>query len=156
MAFKRRANALSLLAVLLWMLVIFSLSAQPAGYSNANSKGMITRVVNTVTRFTKADITETEKMILTERINSVARECMHGVVFLVLGVLTQNAVAKLVVPKMKAAAITLAVCLAYGLTDEFHQLFVPGRAFQISDLAMDAVGSVIGICLILLQKGVKE
>jgi VanZ family protein len=29
--------------------------------------------------------------------------------------------------------------------DEVHQLFVPGRAFQVSDLAMDTAGSIIGI-----------
>ena len=35
-------------------------------------------------------------------------------------------------------------CLGYGLTDEVHQYFVPGRSFEVGDLAADAVGGCIG------------
>lgn len=50
---------------------------------------------------------------------------------------------------MKAFTIILAICIIYGITDETHQLFVPGRAFQLSDLVMDAIGSMIGIAAVL-------
>ncbi|HBC93647.1 MAG TPA: phosphotransbutyrylase, partial [Pelotomaculum sp.] len=50
-------QTLSWLAVLLWMLAIYLLSAQPAGLSNANSKGIVTRVVDTTVKLTKAKIT---------------------------------------------------------------------------------------------------
>lgn len=33
-------------------------------------------------------------------------------------------------------------CL-YGLTDEFHQLYVPQRSFDPADLAADAAGAVV-------------
>ena len=36
----------------------------------------------------------------------------------------------------------------YGLTDEIHQLFVPGRAFELKDILIDFLGS----CLILIKK----
>ncbi len=141
-------QTLSWLAVLLCMLAIYLLSAQPAGISNANSKGIVTCVVDTTVKLTKAKITEPEKLELIERINSVAREYMHGVVFLVLGLLTQNAAAQSGARGSKAIAISLAICVAYGVTDEIHQLYVPGRAFQVSDIAMDAVGSMMGIGLV--------
>lgn len=153
MTVKHLVKTVSWLTVLLWMLVIFHLSAQPASFSNASSKGIVTSVVDTTVKLTKADIPEPEKKKLVERINSAAREYMHGVVFLVLGFLTQNALTKRGVARMKAAAIALAICVIYGLTDEIHQLFVPGRAFQISDLVMDAIGSIIGISLAYLKKG---
>lgn len=140
--------ALSWLAVLLCMLSIYILSAQPASLSNGNSKGIVTRVVETTVKLTKAGITEPEKWKLIDSINSVAREYMHGVVFLVLGLLAQNAVNKSGARGMKAVAISLAICVIYGITDEIHQLFVPGRAFQVSDLAMDAIGSIIGIAAV--------
>ena len=38
-------------------------------------------------------------------------------------------------------------CMLYALSDEFHQLFVPGRAFQLSDLGLDAVGISAGLLL---------
>jgi len=39
-------------------------------------------------------------------------------------------------------AVTIAVI--YALTDEWHQSFVRGRVFQISDVAIDAIGAVCG------------
>lgn len=44
----------------------------------------------------------------------------------------------------------LAVVVAglYGVTDEFHQMFVPGREPDLLDLLADLVGAVIGVWLI--------
>jgi len=33
--------------------------------------------------------------------------------------------------------------IAYGLTDEFHQLFVPGREMHLGDWLLDAIGALI-------------
>jgi len=38
----------------------------------------------------------------------------------------------------------LLTCL-YALSDEFHQLFVPGRAFELLDLFLDCLGGFTGI-----------
>ena len=40
--------------------------------------------------------------------------------------------------------------LLYAFTDEFHQLFTPGRAFQVVDLLLDALGAVLGLGAYLL------
>ncbi len=40
-----------------------------------------------------------------------------------------------------------AVCLAFALSDEWHQSFVPGRRFSMGDLGSDALGTAIGISL---------
>lgn len=49
-------------------------------------------------------------------------------------------------PRFLVYAATMAV--AYGVTDEVHQIYVPGRTFQWLDLIVDTVGSgfaVLGI-----------
>ncbi|MEG3070181.1 MAG: VanZ family protein [Peptococcaceae bacterium] len=153
MTAKCSVKILTWLLVLLWMLVIFHLSAQPASHSNAQSKDLVARLVETAVKITGVDLELPEKKQLVSRINSTAREYMHGVVFLVLGLLVHRALTNRGLTKAKAAAIALAICLAYGLSDEVHQLFVPGRAFQLSDLAMDGLGSLIGIGLACLKKG---
>jgi VanZ family protein len=102
-------------------------------------------VVETAAKLTGAQMPEPEKLQLIIRINNVGREYMHGVVFLALGLLVQNALTQSGARGMRAPALALAICAAYGLTDEVHQLFVPGRAFQVSDLAMDTAGSITGI-----------
>lgn len=41
----------------------------------------------------------------------------------------------------------VALSFAYGLTDEFHQAFVPGRTPELPDLAADAAGAAAGAAL---------
>ena len=36
----------------------------------------------------------------------------------------------------------------YGVTDEYHQRFVPGRSFDVLDMLADAIGSVVGACAV--------
>jgi VanZ family protein len=45
---------------------------------------------------------------------------------------------------MAAAAIGVAAAVLYGVSDEWHQSFVPGRDPSWDDLATDAVGAVAG------------
>ncbi|PZA07390.1 VanZ family protein [Meiothermus sp. PNK-Is4] len=40
-----------------------------------------------------------------------------------------------------------AIAVAYGLSDEFHQSFVPGRQADVLDLLADSVGAFLGIHL---------
>ena len=41
----------------------------------------------------------------------------------------------------------------YACTDEFHQLFVPGRAGLLSDVLIDSLSAVLGLVVfLLLQK----
>lgn len=43
------------------------------------------------------------------------------------------------------AAVALAV--AYGFSDEWHQSFVPGRTADLADVLADATGAVVASCL---------
>jgi len=38
----------------------------------------------------------------------------------------------------RAVAIAILISSLYGLSDEYHQLFVPGRTFDVLDLLADA------------------
>lgn len=67
-----------------------------------------------------------------------------------LGFLVQNAVTVSGARRARAFAISLAICVVYAVSDEVHQLFVPGRAFQTSDLMMDTIGSITGILMALV------
>lgn len=45
-----------------------------------------------------------------------------------------------------AALVAIAISSLYGVTDEYHQVLVPGRTFDVLDMAADAFGSVVGAC----------
>ena len=46
-----------------------------------------------------------------------------------------------------AAVATVLFCLAYGLSDEFHQQFVPGRFSGIDDLVFDTLGGLLAVAI---------
>lgn len=45
---------------------------------------------------------------------------------------------------------SIALCFLYACSDEFHQLFVPGRSGKFSDVGFDSIGYMIGIIIIYL------
>ncbi len=44
--------------------------------------------------------------------------------------------------------ITMVVVLAYGISDEFHQSFVPGRTPDIKDILVDVIGAA---CMLVVM-----
>ncbi|MDR1759550.1 MAG: VanZ family protein [Fibrobacter sp.] len=44
------------------------------------------------------------------------------------------------------------ICLIFGLSDEFHQSFIPGRSASTDDLIADAVGGLVGALVFALLK----
>lgn len=51
-------------------------------------------------------------------------------------------------------AITGAVL--YGITDEFHQSFVPHRSVEAADVMADMIGGIVGGVLLTLENHVKN
>jgi len=49
--------------------------------------------------------------------------------------------------KILSLVPVLGVTELYALSDEIHQLFVPGRSFQLMDLGLDLIGGVIGLSI---------
>ena len=47
----------------------------------------------------------------------------------------------------KPANLALLIGILYAVSDEFHQLFVPGRAGQFRDVLVDGAGTVLGVLL---------
>ena len=45
----------------------------------------------------------------------------------------------------RRAVMCIAIAAAYSLTDEFHQLFVPGRHGSLSDCGIDTIGATLAM-----------
>jgi VanZ family protein len=74
---------------------------------------------------------------------------VHGLAYAVMGALFHRALNISLPPRFQGLTVTLAVVLAtlYGLSDEFHQSFVPGRTAAAGDLAADSLGGLVGALL---------
>ena len=44
--------------------------------------------------------------------------------------------------------IPLSIAAGYGVIDEIHQLYVPGRSFDWMDIAADALGALVAIVVL--------
>ena len=74
----------------------------------------------------------------------------HAVVYGVLGVLVLRGFAsgRWRGVTRRAAALAILVSALYGVSDEVHQRFVPGRNAEVRDAVADAVGASLGTGLI--------
>jgi VanZ family protein len=45
--------------------------------------------------------------------------------------------------RKSGAMLVLLFCLLYGITDEFHQSFIPGRVVSVWDVAADFFGALV-------------
>lgn len=53
-------------------------------------------------------------------------------------------------PDWRLKLLTVLFCLLYGLTDEFHQTFVPGRTADWHDLRNDGIGAALAMLAVSL------
>ena len=51
----------------------------------------------------------------------------------------------------RKALAALAIAAIYSLSDEFHQLFVPGRGSSIVDCGIDSAGATAGMLLVYVR-----
>ncbi len=77
----------------------------------------------------------------------------HFTVYAVLAALLWWALPARTSEQWQRFALALAVSVAYGMSDEWHQSFVPGRDPALFDLGVDALGAVtILVVLRLLRR----
>lgn len=72
----------------------------------------------------------------------------HLVAYAVLAVLLWWALEPLEVSRRRRFALALSGAVAYGLSDEWHQSFVPGRDASVLDLMVDGIGAFGGLVIV--------
>lgn len=71
---------------------------------------------------------------------------VHGVIFCVFGLLVYRALHRGPAPSMfsyKRVWMMLAIVIGYGIFDELHQAYTPGRSVDGKDLLADVAGGVL-------------
>ena len=81
---------------------------------------------------------------------------LHVGTYAALGLAVFRAFADARLERMTPSRALAAVlfCILYGVSDEFHQSFVPGRTPDVRDLVADGVGAALGAGALLLVKAV--
>ena len=124
------------LPALVWALFIFSTSASSNPYRSLPESVALpiapTRLDQGSTRISTQDLLS---------------PLSHVGEYLVLAVLTTRALNRQRELHFGRQVLGFAICTLYATSDEIHQLFIAGRAFEWQDLAFDLAGSLIGVVL---------
>ncbi|WP_303867714.1 VanZ family protein [Acetobacterium wieringae] len=140
---KRLMLVLTWSATLIWMGVIFYLSSQPATQSAHLSTGVKNELLGVLGHF----IPGIETLEITS-LDFYIRKNAHFIAYFILAVLMLLALLQSAAPK--PVYLALVICLLYAISDEFHQLFVPGRSGQFRDVLIDGAGSLLGVLVTAL------
>lgn len=120
---------ISLILVLIWMLFIFIMSSFDATESS-NQSNFIVNIISNILSINN-----------TELLSIIIRKLAHFTEYLVLGILTYN----LIKNYKKKLIIAIIICIIYAISDEMHQILVPGRSCELTDVLIDSLGAIFGI-----------
>ncbi len=136
----RLLKIVSWLVLFAWMLFIFHLSDQPAVISAETSRTISQQILEVV----RED--PTPQMI--RSFDAFLRNSAHFGVFFVLGLFAYPTF--VLQAWRRPFLISLLFTISYAFSDEVHQIFVDGRAFQFRDLLLDSIGGFLGILIAIL------
>lgn len=134
---------ISYILLIIWLFIIYYFSNQTGDISGDISSGIIYKTIEFVYNLFSIDTSNLKEFVLI--IHNPLRELMHLLEYLILSLLIVNLLKQYGIKNVILASIML--CFIYSVSDEIHQLFVPGRTFQYLDIFMDVIGAVIGAIL---------
>lgn len=124
----------NILVLILWLVIIFIMSSFNASDSGSQSN-IIVSIISRIFNIKEVSI-----------LSFLIRKLAHFTEYFILGILSLNCFKDYSQDK-KVIYFSIAFCIFYAMTDEFHQTFIPGRAGAIKDVLIDSFGTVCGSIL---------
>lgn len=152
MTFKRIVIIRIILIIMcvIWMGYIFMMSAETAKESTNRSDKVIDKYLE-ITDPDYSSLSDDDKNIIIKNKQSNVRSLAHGAVYVVLGALATGVFLTYKANYIKCIIMSTSLCIIYAVSDEIHQIFVPGRTAQLIDLVMDTAGSLLGIFIVIFS-----
>lgn len=133
--------------LVIWMAFIFSMSSQNSEVSSNTSGEAIRVVLSIIPKFNEQP--EEVKVNVVEKLQFITRKSAHFIAYMIFGIISMLLL--LQYGKInKKPLLAFLICVAFAISDEVHQLFVPGRSGQLKDVMIDSSGSLVGIGIVLL------
>ena len=166
---------LSLILCILWMGFIFYNSSESGLESNNKSKSIINQIlydndkdygVKNILIMSGGKSENTDYIgdesgniayddyynTYLQNINIILRKGAHLFEFLILAILVAWVMVSYEITGRRAVVYVLFIVLLYAVSDEFHQLFVPGRTARVQDILIDFIGGIIGTVIFYTLK----
>lgn len=138
---------LSILPALIIMCSIFSFSGQTGDDSGSLSYKISHAIISAGDNILNTNLSSERIVYYTEKIHTPVRKLAHMTEYLCLAVAVCFPLYIYHVKGYRLIIISGVFCVVFACTDEFHQLFVSGRAGSIKDVGIDSIGIFLGIAL---------
>ena len=122
----RNPQAIDWLPVLVWGMVIFTMSTSTFSATNTSE------IIEPMLRWLFPLVSPETISLLHALVRKSAHFTEYGVLFWLL----------LRGPMVGRPYLALSVCVLYAFLDEGHQIFVPGRTPSLWDVALDSTGAL--------------
>ena len=169
-AFKSRRGILRWFLTcltLFWMVFIFMMSSAGKDESNSQSGAVCEFICE---HFVEGyeEMAPEEQIQMQQKISFPVRKCAHLSEYAVLGALMTLTAASWLrgdeetmrTGETAGGTVRILPVLAagflYAVSDEIHQIFVPGRSGEPRDVLIDTSGVLIGICLVRFHFSLRE
>lgn len=133
-----------------WMLTIFLFSNQPATESSEISGTISYRLVEDTDEIFNWGLTADQIGNIAGNIEYPIRKAAHMTEYAILGWLAFAFFYSFEMRQKIRYIAALGFSFCYASTDEFHQLFIPGRSGQFTDVCIDTAGAAIGLLLLAI------
>lgn len=134
---KNKRFIINWILLVMWIMIIFFMSNQPAEISNKQSD-LVIKLFNII----GLDLNSYLGTLTT----FIIRKAAHFSEYFILYILTNN-VLKYYFNDKKNRIYSLIFILMYAISDEVHQYFIPGRAMALRDVLIDFSGGLTA-CLV--------
>ncbi len=153
---KTAVRLLKIIPMLMCMCLIFCLSAQPRQESASTSGHFSNFALELWETVFGCDEVNHDAHISISSV--IVRKGAHITLYAILALTVFIALYTNKRVLWKTALLSFALSALYAASDEFHQLFVPGRGAMFTDVLVDCVGIILSltVCMLVMRKREEE
>lgn len=130
----------SILLVIIWMTLIFIMSSFNS-VDSSNQSNFIVEIICNIFNIKNIEI-----------LSIIIRKTAHFTEYFILGLFVYN----MVHTYNKKIYLAIIICVLYAISDEIHQIFVPGRQFKIIDICIDSIASILSISILNIKNKINS
>lgn len=142
----KKKRVITLILIVLWMGLVFFLSQQSADESSELSQGLLKIILKIFKLDSKTEF-------ITEHI---IRKLAHFTLYTLGGMLIYLHINLYNTNTKNKVILSHGIGTIYAITDEIHQIFIPGRSGEIRDVLIDSIGVFIGLIFVCIIDMIKK
>lgn len=139
---KTQIKILNIILIIIWMIIIFNFSGQIGTESGNTSRKFTVQIIKILTG---KSLSIHEPFV--DNLQSIIRKLAHFSIYTIGGFLIMNYQYETNKKEYKKLIYSIIFGGSYAITDEIHQIFVPGRSGNMFDVGIDTLGVVTGVLI---------